>query len=175
MAVKVAKIANLFRIPPDRPRGPKRQSWIALRNSVRTGEGAAKPSLSLEAVAAVGPPVFLAGLLALLSVLAGAILRAGSVKPGGAVPVGTAPPECVWLLGAAVVAVSVAWTFSWFTDINVFSLHALYANRLTRCYLGASRRRGSWGNDPERAGRMQKADCFDRATGKQLTGASRWF
>ena len=24
-------------------------------------------------------------------------------------------------------------------DVNLFSLHALYGNRLTRCYLGASR------------------------------------
>ena len=30
---------------------------------------------------------------------------------------------------------------SWYVDINAFSLNGLYANRLTRCYLGASRRK----------------------------------
>ena len=31
-----------------------------------------------------------------------------------------------------------------FIDVNLFSLHAMYANRLIRCYLGASRRKPRW-------------------------------
>lgn len=42
-----------------------------------------------------------------------------------------------WLAGAVSVALVAAWR----VDINEFSLNAMYANRLTRCYLGASRRK----------------------------------
>jgi hypothetical protein len=34
--------------------------------------------------------------------------------------------------------------FLWTVNVDLFSLHALYANRLVRCYLGASRRKRGW-------------------------------
>jgi len=44
-----------------------------------------------------------------------------------------------WLLPVMLLAaVILAWRF----DINEFSMHHLYLNRLVRCYLGASRKRG---------------------------------
>jgi hypothetical protein len=39
-----------------------------------------------------------------------------------------------WLFGGAVLAALLAWR----VDINEFSMHHLYRNRLIRCYLGAS-------------------------------------
>jgi hypothetical protein len=40
-----------------------------------------------------------------------------------------------WLAGCVIV-----WLFaSWCVDVNVFSMHGTYGNRLVRCYLGASR------------------------------------
>ena len=41
------------------------------------------------------------------------------------------PAACVVLLGAGMV-------LSWRVDINEFSIHYLYRNRLVRCYMGAS-------------------------------------
>jgi hypothetical protein len=37
--------------------------------------------------------------------------------------------------------VALGFFFSWIVDINVFSMHSMYRNRLTRAYLGASRER----------------------------------
>ena len=53
----------------------------------------------------------------------------------------------------AIVCVGVGLLFSWRVDINEFSIHHFYKNRLVRCYLGASRtteRKADWftGFDP---------------------------
>ena len=51
-------------------------------------------------------------------------------------------PPLAWpLLAAAIVILAIvsAW-LAWRVDVNRFSLHNLYKNRLTRCYLGASHR-----------------------------------
>ena len=42
-----------------------------------------------------------------------------------------------------VGAVSLAWFFSWRVNLNEFSLHTFYRNRLVRCFLGASRQRAA--------------------------------
>ena len=39
-----------------------------------------------------------------------------------------------------VAALALCGFFSWRVDINLFSMHQFYRNRLTRCYLGASNR-----------------------------------
>jgi hypothetical protein len=44
-----------------------------------------------------------------------------------------------WLVGGGIVAFAVAYVASRCVNINRFSLHALYRNRLIRAYLGASR------------------------------------
>jgi Patatin-like phospholipase len=44
------------------------------------------------------------------------------------------------VLAAMVVLASFAWVIARFIDINKFSLHAMYRNRLIRAYLGASNR-----------------------------------
>jgi hypothetical protein len=58
------------------------------------------------------------------------------------------------LMLCAAASFGLAYFLGWWIDINLFSLHGLYANRITRCYLGASRGRARrphpvTGFDPE--------------------------
>ena len=48
-------------------------------------------------------------------------------------------PILLPLLVASAITVAIGWLASWCVNINRFSLHALYRNRLVRAYLGASR------------------------------------
>jgi len=43
-----------------------------------------------------------------------------------------------WLVGIWIVLLGAALGLSWRVDVNDFSLHHFYRNRLVRCYLGAS-------------------------------------
>ena len=86
----------------------------------------ASSSSAVEVVAVVGPYIFIAGLLLLVSALAEKIFT--SLAPAG--------PLAVWATYIALLAICLL--FAWRVDINEFSLHAFYRNRLTRCYLGAS-------------------------------------
>lgn len=45
-----------------------------------------------------------------------------------------------WVLVGAAVFLGLAWLMAKFIDINKFSLHAMYRNRLIRAYIGASNR-----------------------------------
>jgi hypothetical protein len=76
---------------------------------------------------------------ALPGLLAGAV---DSPSPGffhAAIVTGTGAPRVLLFL-AAMVAFAAA--SSWFVNINNFSLHSMYRNRLIRAYLGASREKG---------------------------------
>ncbi|TAK79967.1 MAG: hypothetical protein EPO20_30365 [Betaproteobacteria bacterium] len=44
----------------------------------------------------------------------------------------------LWILAAAIVLTLAARLLSATVDINLFSFHMFYRNRLVRCYLGAS-------------------------------------
>lgn len=93
----------------------------------------------LFAVAAkLTPYIFILGLLLALSLLASLIANwlKGLSVPALAVPSDQyfhyrVPLACVLFFVAAVA-------LSWRVDINEFSIHYLYRNRLVRCYLGAS-------------------------------------
>jgi hypothetical protein len=50
-------------------------------------------------------------------------------------------PDWIWLWVSLLACVTFAGLASCRVDVNEFSLNALYANRLVRCYLGASRRK----------------------------------
>jgi len=114
---------------------------VAFGKSDRTSKLISDTSYSeklLRYLARVAPYIFILGLLMGLSLLASTISNwitgtAGSIlalpsdldfHPG-------VPILCGLLFGAAVI-------FSWRVDINEFSIHYLYRNRLVRCYLGAS-------------------------------------
>jgi len=47
-----------------------------------------------------------------------------------------------WVVAAAAVFLAFAWVMARFVNINTFSLHAMYRDRLIRAYLGASNKRG---------------------------------
>ena len=48
-----------------------------------------------------------------------------------------------WVVAAAAVFLASAWAMAQFININKFSLHAMYRNRLIRAYLGASNDRSN--------------------------------
>jgi hypothetical protein len=105
-----------------------------------TGNGPSKGRL-LDAVVHIAPHIFLTGLLAFSS----AALQAAIDFRMWADPFasGYNGPDCVktmpWLVVGAAGSLVLASLFAWRIDINLFSMNALYGNRLIRCYLGATR------------------------------------
>jgi predicted acylesterase/phospholipase RssA len=90
-------------------------------------------------LARLTPYVFILGLLIALSLLDTKIAHALAGINGSifSLPKDPAfypwkvPAMCVFMLGVALI-------ISWRVDVNEFSIHYLYRNRLVRCYLGAS-------------------------------------
>ncbi|GLR84413.1 hypothetical protein [Bradyrhizobium iriomotense] len=88
---------------------------------------------------ALAAPAFVAILIILLSILLDkALLRRSFVE---ALELSTSVwPIIGWLALGAAITGGIGTLASNFVNINRFSLHAVYRNRLVRCYLGASRR-----------------------------------
>jgi hypothetical protein len=86
---------------------------------------APQPS-AIERLAVIGPYVFIAGLLLLISTVAEIVLRRVAAH-GNFV-----------LIAVHLVVLAICTLLAWRVDINEFSLHAFYRNRLARCYLGVS-------------------------------------
>ena len=101
---------------------------LAARSSKSSGaQSDVAPRFSLiEFLARVGPFAFIGGLLLLISALAEFVFR--HAKSGG----------LSTLIAAYVLPLAICLILSWRVDIDEFSLHAFYRNRLSRCYLGAS-------------------------------------
>ncbi len=143
---------------------------LAGKSGATTGAGGDR---RLEWIARVAPPVFLIGLLAVVSTLAMYLLN-DDVKAIGvqktfdrALGVYLLTIKrtswlrvVVWLAGSVIVA-TIA---SFLVNVNLFSLNALYANRLTRAFLGASRR------TDEGRKRWDPADRDQRALAGAPTG-----
>jgi hypothetical protein len=118
--------------------------------SPRASPDAVRPSPVLTLLARIGPVLFLIGALALLSVGLSVVLHA-YMGPDDGTWLGTRPqqglwigtsPEHIWeLLVAGIVCLLVSICFALVADVNLFSLHSLYGNRLVRCFLAASRRK----------------------------------
>ena len=141
--------------------------WAAITGGgLAVGKSTAKPSappaISRALVAKIAPPVFVLGLLLILSTFAHTILRPlidlahgllGTSEACVHHVLGEWPKEipdptsdwggiavtldgCLWfyIVGFAALALFLSWR----TGINRFSMHSLYRNRLVRCYLGAS-------------------------------------
>jgi hypothetical protein len=114
---------------------------VAFGKSDRSGEpqlDASHREKLLDYLARVAPYIFILGLLMGLSLLAAkiSIWITGAAWPTLALPSDLnfdrgVPVTCVLLFAGAVI-------LSWRVDINEFSIHYLYRNRLIRCYLGAS-------------------------------------
>jgi len=162
---------------------------------------AAGSGVLTRVLGAVAPPLFLIGVLALLSIGLSAALRdavgqseelaalsklfgfevnwsnwmgvaaghgkaLGSLEPyhalrgelGGGVWVGLTPDHWRTLGVVALGLAGCSLFISRFADVNVFSMHALYGNRLVRCFLAASRRKEHENPDP--AGRPRRSAPF---------------
>jgi hypothetical protein len=101
---------------------------LAGKSSRTTGATTEKTSKfnTFELIANVAPYVFIAGLLVIVSCV-GHVLFTKSQSYG---------PLFEFFVFVVPFVVCVA--FAWRVDINEFSMHSFYRNRLTRCYLGAS-------------------------------------
>jgi hypothetical protein len=106
---------------------------------------------TLEWIANLAPYVFVLGLLLAVSYLLHGTLRALAVGGADAFelhasfgPYARATLSVIdadrlpALLGILTVLLAVVFGLSWTVDVNVFSLHMFYRNRLVRCYLGAT-------------------------------------
>jgi hypothetical protein len=93
------------------------------------------------------PPVFIVGLLVLVSAAAHALVAWGQPANVGADLFSRTHWSgwghvSHWLLAATPTLALLAFLLSCRVDINEFSMHHFYKNRLVRCYLGASRDSG---------------------------------
>jgi len=89
-------------------------------------------------IAKFGPYVFIVGFLLILSLVDARIANALS---GNHQTVGELQDKAFYPWGVTVVCLGcfiTAMALSWRVDVNEFSIHYLYRNRLVRCYLGAS-------------------------------------
>ena len=103
-------------------------------------------------VAALAPPIFLVGLIGLVGLLASLLLNSPALNaPHGddltpfAYYLEGVRGTSVWMILLLAFAFGgLAFVGSKLIDVNLFSLNAMYANRLIRCYLGASRQMENW-------------------------------
>ncbi|HXO27110.1 MAG TPA: hypothetical protein VOA80_07200, partial [Thermoanaerobaculia bacterium] len=115
------------------------------------GAAAASSSWLSERVLGLAAPIAVLALLATLSLLTHQLLRpwfspavvhagAGSYDPGGYLRFAFGCPSGVTLVGLLALA-AVGTGAGFLVNVNWFSLHAGYRNRLIRAYLGASAQR----------------------------------
>ncbi|MGA2049552.1 MAG: patatin-like phospholipase family protein [Terracidiphilus sp.] len=83
------------------------------------------------------PYIFILGLLSALSILAArvALVLTGDSNSMSQLPLAFSGPS---VLVACLALFAAAFLLSWRVNINEFSIHHAYRNRLVRCYLGAS-------------------------------------
>ena len=99
----------------------------------------------LQLLARTGPPVFAIGLMLLIATGEKMLLTYGRETARGYWDVPDLP--CPWnsaawhvgqLEGLFMLLLAAGIILAWRVDINEFSMHHFYKNRLVRCYLGAS-------------------------------------
>jgi hypothetical protein len=102
-------------------------------------------------------------------------IAGGNVGPVLTPNAGAVPPYELSLVLMCAVTGMLAWLLSWRVDLNEFSLHALYRNRLVRCYLGASNEQRSahpfTGFDSNDDLPIAPADASHRGLGQAPTSA----
>jgi hypothetical protein len=107
---------------------------LSARSSRTAGSGSTEDedapasNIPLELLARIAPSVFIAGLLILVSTFVSWLLF---------VPDGTAAQKDHRFLLLFFASSAIALLFGWRVDINDFSMHAFYRDRLARCYAGA--------------------------------------
>lgn len=100
-----------------------------------------------ERLLAIAPPIFVLGLLLLITVVIQSLLTQPVYPSGKVVTLGdyfhtgfyASERAPIGLLFASIAGcLLVAAVLAWRVDINKFSMYMMYRNRLVRCYLGAS-------------------------------------
>jgi hypothetical protein len=103
-------------------------------------------AIASNIVLAVAGPIFAAALVIVLSIALDQLLLGLSLVKQLQMPTLSTRATVGWLAFGWVITAVVGLLASYFVNINRFSLHALYRNRLIRGYLGASRQ----ARDPDR-------------------------
>jgi hypothetical protein len=125
-------------------------SFVSNANPAASGE-APKRSRLLSTAARLAPPVFIALLAGALSVLTNILLQ-GMHQLAGTPLLGPHGETITWrdhygildrshpghVAALAVALLLLSWIMARYVNINTFSLHAMYRDRLIRAYLGAS-------------------------------------
>jgi hypothetical protein len=107
-------------------------SVLAGKSAQSSGETPGGDSRILSTLIAVGPPIYVLGVLVWLAWLSEKALGKVSHMTSGW-------PGHEWLILATILLPAIiAGMFGWRVDVNEFSMHSYYRNRLARCYLGAS-------------------------------------
>ncbi|MGB6690106.1 MAG: hypothetical protein WBE76_19890 [Terracidiphilus sp.] len=126
-------------------------SVLSGKSSSSSGEPGSKgSSRTMNFLIAVGPPVYILGLLLMLSWAVQEALFAVGIA-GGSMSV---RHLSAMLSIVVLVPLGTFLLFGWRVDINEFSMHSYYRNRLARCYLGASNTM----RDPDPLTGFDKAD-----------------
>lgn len=112
------------------------------RSKEKNSHGKAPNSFVSAIVLQLAALVFVAALLVCLALLTNWLLSVTGLVRGDwtnyELFLERTPPR--WVLLAGAVFLGFAWIMARFIDINKFSLHAMYRNRLVRAYIGASNR-----------------------------------
>jgi hypothetical protein len=113
-----------------------------------TGNSDGPSSKAKEFLAQIAPPIFVVGLLSGVSLLVDFMVNVHVELPNKVhnhwAEVDLAGPTSLGVLCA--LSASFTWLMAVLVDVNLFSLHSMYANRLIRAYLGASRKKRAWTN-----------------------------
>jgi hypothetical protein len=99
-------------------------SGLLSARSAASGQSGREGSPLSRILVAIAPPIFVFGLLLALSVV---------------LDKAAAPQHPWWSVAASIACGGAALLLSRRIDINEFSLHQFYRNRLVRCYLGGAR------------------------------------
>jgi hypothetical protein len=109
------------------------------------GQPASNTGLSYKRILVFTAPLFLIGLVIGLSTLLDALLLSDSFLKSPLMSdrasgeaMAAWKTDLSWLFGGTVIFLGIAFLASYYVNINRFSLHALYRNRLIRAFLGAS-------------------------------------
>lgn len=119
-------------------------AWLgkSAKTPAKPGEGEKGPmAFAFNIGLAIAGPIFAAILIVGISVGLDLLLLGDSLIRGLALQKLHTSYILFWLAVGFAAAFFVAWVASRHVNINRFSIHALYRNRLVRAYLGASRQK----------------------------------